>query len=309
MKPLPTIPKGCYPAMITPFTLEGKIDYPAVKRLLKWYNDCGCAGVLGLCASSETTELSLEERVELGRFILENKGNLTVVISGHVSNSFEDQVRELNAMAALKPAALCLIVSRLNQNNETEDEFIANIQRIMDALDDKEMPLGFYEMPGPNNRSLSEKILKFCASTGRFVFMKETSCETEVTRAKIKAVEGTNFGIYNANSTLLLESLKDGAAGFCGIMANYHADLYQWLCDNFEKYPKEAERLSNYLGVMSAVTQQYPATAKYCQHLYGAEMTTYCRKMDGLKLSEQHLYRVRQMEALANELRAWLKTL
>lgn len=304
-----TVPKGAYPAMLTPFTLDGAIDYPAVKRLLKWYNDCGCTGVLALCASSETTHLSLEERIELGKFIMENKGNLTIIISGHVSDTLEDQLTELNAMAALKPAALCLIVSRLNQNNETEDEFIVNIQTIMDGLEDKEIPLGFYEWPGPRNRSLSEKILKFCADTGRFVFLKETSCRTEVIRAKIKAVEGSNFGIYNANSTLLLESLKDGAAGFCGIMGNYHADLYQWLCDNFEKYPKEAERLSDYLGVMSAVTDHYPAAAKYCQHLYGAEMTTYCRKMDGLNMSEQNLYRVRQMETVANELRAWLKTL
>ena len=60
-----TIPGGAYPAMITPFTLDGAIDYPAVARLMKWYEDRNCAGVLALCASSETEKLTLEERVEL----------------------------------------------------------------------------------------------------------------------------------------------------------------------------------------------------------------------------------------------------
>ena len=115
-----TFPKGAYPAMITPFHEDGSIDYPAVNELLRWYERMNCSGVLALCASSETETLSLEERVELTKYIVEHKGNLIIIASGHVSTSLEDQLTELNAMAETGIDGLCLIVGLLNQNNETE---------------------------------------------------------------------------------------------------------------------------------------------------------------------------------------------
>ena len=98
-----TIPGGAYPAMITPFTLDGAIDYPAVARLMKWYEDRNCAGVLALCASSETERLTLEERVELAKFIVEHKGKMTIVVSGHNGDSMEEQIEEMNAMVRPAP--------------------------------------------------------------------------------------------------------------------------------------------------------------------------------------------------------------
>ena len=222
-----TFPKGAYPAMITPFHEDGSIDYPAVNELLRWYERMNCSGVLALCASSETETLSLEERVELTKYIVEHKGNLIIIASGHVSTSLEDQLTELNAMAETGIDGLCLIVGLLNQNNETDDEFIENTKTIMNGLNNKTIPLGFYERPCPTNRNLSEKIVKFCADTGRFWFMKETSCDPEIIAKKIRAAAGSPFNIYNANSIQLYESLKNGAAGFCGIMGNFHPDLYQ----------------------------------------------------------------------------------
>lgn len=44
--------------------------------------------------------LSLEERVELARFIKEKAaGRVPVVASGHISDMIEDQAEELNAVA------------------------------------------------------------------------------------------------------------------------------------------------------------------------------------------------------------------
>ena len=305
-----TFPKGAYPAMITPFKEDGAIDYPAVGELLRWYERMNCSGVLALCASSETEKLSLDERVELAKYIVAHKGKLVIIASGHVSDSVEDQLTELNAMADAGVDGLCLIVGRLNQHNETEDEFIENIKVIMDGINNKEIPLGFYEKPCPENRSLSEKIIKFCADTGRFAFMKETSCDPDVIAAKIRAAAGSPFGIYNANSVLLYDSLKAGAAGFCGIMGNFHPDLYQWLCVNHEKYPAEAKRLADYISAIGETGDQYPASAKYHQNLYGAKMSTYLRRTgDAPVMKPAVAARLQRVESVVNELRAWLASL
>lgn len=305
-----TFPKGAYPAMITPFHEDGSIDYPAVEGLLRWYERMNCAGVLALCASSETEKLSLEERVELTKFIVAHKGNLVIVASGHISTSLEDQLTELNAMADTGIDGLCLIVGLLNQNNETDDEFIENTKTIMNGLHNKTIPLGFYERPCSTNRDLSEKIIRFCADTGRFWFMKETSCDPEMIASKIRAAAGSPFNIYNANSIQLYESLKNGAAGFCGIMGNFHPDLYQWLCVNHETHPAEAERVAAYISAIGETGDQYPASAKYHQSLYGAPMTTYTRRAgEVVQMKTSTKLRLQAVERVVNDVREWLKTI
>lgn len=303
--------RGAYPAMITPFTADDKIDYPAVGRLLRWYEEQNCAGVLAICASSEMTKLSLEERVELARYCVEHKGKLTMIVSGHCSDDLPGQIAEMNAIAATKPDGLCFIVSRLNPEGTDDDGFIANTKTLIDGIEDKEIPLGFYEWPGggARKRELNEKILKYCASTGRFVFLKETSCSAASIKAKIDAVKGTSFGIFNANSSLLYQSMLDGGAGFCGIMGNYHPWLYQWLCDNFEKYPKEAAMVSDVIGALSQTANEYPAGAKIYQHLYGAEMNPYCRCMNYKDVREESICRLGQVENVVKYVRKQLENL
>ena len=39
------IPNGVYPTMITPYTVDNKIDYNAVEKLINWYDEKGVAGI------------------------------------------------------------------------------------------------------------------------------------------------------------------------------------------------------------------------------------------------------------------------
>ena len=61
-------------------------------------------------------------------------------------------------------------------------------------------------------------------------------------KAKLDAVKGTNLRIFNANSATLLESLRLGCAGFSGVMANFHPELYAELCEIYESNPEKAEK-------------------------------------------------------------------
>ena len=91
--------------MITPYKADGSIDYDPACRYVDWYYESGIDGIFAVCQSSEIFYLSLEERVELNRRVYEHAKKLdkdfVVVSSGHISDSFEDQVKELNAVVAL----------------------------------------------------------------------------------------------------------------------------------------------------------------------------------------------------------------
>ena len=71
-----------------------------------------------------------------------------------------------------------------------------------------------------------------------------------------------------------------GVAGYSGVMANFHADLYDWLIKNYQN-PAEAERaerMMNFLGCASMVECQiYPVNCKYHMNLMGVPMTLVTR--------------------------------
>jgi 4-hydroxy-tetrahydrodipicolinate synthase len=53
-------------------------------------------------------------------------------------------------------------------------------------------------------------------------------------------------------------------------MANFHPDLYAWLCENYARHPEKAEQMQALLGALSAIQyQQYPVNAKYHMALEG----------------------------------------
>jgi len=265
-----TFPGGVWPTMITPFTETDQIDYAALERLIEWYLKKQVDGLFAVCQSSEMFFLSLEERVKLARFVNEKAaGRVPVIASGHISDKFEDAVKELNLIAETGVQAVILITNRLAAQDESDDIWLGNLEKLLKKIPE-DVCLGFYECPYPYKRIISPSLLKWCADTGRFFFLKDTSCDIENIREKLKAVKGSSLQVYNANSATLLETLKMGVAGFSGVMANFHPELYAWLTKNWSEKYDEARHLSNFLSLASQIERQlYPVNAKYFLKLEG----------------------------------------
>lgn len=97
--------------MITPFAKEGGVDFKGVEALTEWYWKKGCDGIFAVCQSGEIFYLTLNERVEIAKTVVDtarklaekdkSRKSMTIVVSGHISSSFDDQAAELNAMGVL----------------------------------------------------------------------------------------------------------------------------------------------------------------------------------------------------------------
>ena len=206
-----TFPGGEWPTMLTPFR-DGKVDYPALEQLIEWYIGHGVSGLFAVCQSSEMFQLSLEERIGVAGFVKQKAaGRVPVIAAGHISDAFEDQVTELNEIAKTGVDALILITNRMAGEDESDEVWLKNLQRLMERLPET-IPLGFYECPFPYKRVLTPELTRWCAESGRFFFLKDTCCDIELIRKKLAACAGTNLKLYNANTSTLLESLRSSAA-------------------------------------------------------------------------------------------------
>ena len=290
-----TIPDGVYPTMVTPFTEDNKIDYNAVEALIGWYAEKGVDGIFAICQSSEIFFLSFEERLELLRFVMKHTPkNISVVASGHVADDLSQQIEEAKAFVQEGIDAYVFISNRFAGETESDSIFLNNMEKAVGEIGD--ISFGIYECPYPYKRIMTPSVLKELASTGRFTFLKDTCCDPHMINEKLSAVEGMGLKIYNANSASLLETLKMGCAGFSGVMANFHPEIYSWLCKNYDKEPEKAKQVQAFLGFASlAECQMYPVNAKYYLSLEGVPMGYACRSKDASGFTLSRRMEIEQM--------------
>jgi len=267
--------------MLTPFTDDGQIDYPGLERLIEWYLAHGADGLFAVCQSSEMLFLSLEERVSLGRFVVEKtKGRVPVVVSGHISDDMERQAEELTAMSKVGADALIFVTNHLDPKKAGGGAFIASLKTLLDRLP-KDIALGLYECPAPYRRLLTDDELKFCAESGRFIMLKDVSCDLDTVKRRLTITAGTPLKILNANAAIAWDVMKAGAPSFNGVFANIHPDLYKWLLVSSDKHPELARELATFL-VVAAVSEAlgYPALAKIYHQRIGTFSSIRCRAID-----------------------------
>ena len=267
------IPDGVYPTMVTPFTDDNKVDYNGVLQIMEWYANNGVDGIFAICQSSEIFFLSFEERLELLRFIMKNKpADMSVVASGHTADELDRQIYEANAFINEGIDAYVFIANRFAKQDEDDSVFLKNYEKMVSSI--PEIGLGIYECPYPYKRLMTPETLRACALDGRLKFLK----------------------IYNANSATLLESLRAGCAGFSGVMANFHPEIYSWLCKNYKTEPEKAEQVQAFLAFASlAECQMYPVNAKYHLGLCGLDVGYNCRVKDASLFSEGNKKEIQQM--------------
>lgn len=300
--PKNNFPGGVWPVMLTPFTEDNQIDEKGLRALVDWYIASGVKGLFAACQSSEIHELSFEERMRIAEITVDAAaGRVPVVASGHTSDSLEDQAKDINTMWKTGVDAVILLTNRLAAQDESDEVWIGNYHKL-EKMIDPEIKLGVYECPRPYKRLLSIPVITEIAKTGRFYFLKDTCCVAAEIREKLKAIEGTNLKLYNANATTALESLRDGAAGYSGVMANFHPELWVWLCEHYNDRPENADRVQEVLMAASLIERQlYPVNAKWhLKEIEGLPITTKCRVQDDSLLFETWKEEVRMMDRLCN---------
>ena len=270
--------EGIIPVMLTPFTDDNVVDYPGLGNLIDWYIANGADALFAVCQSSEMQFLTLEERVELAKFVVDyTQKRIPVIASGHISDDLNAQIAELSAMAQTGIDALVLVTNHLDPENQGTDAFKHHLDAILAALPSS-MALGLYECPAPYRRLLSDEELMYCVASGRFRVLKDVSCDLPTVIRRVELVKETPMAIVNANAAIAWEAMQAGSKGFCGVFTNFHPDLYHWLYHHGAQHRDAAEQLAWFLS-LSAVTETigYPKNAKIFHQKRGTFASVHCR--------------------------------
>jgi 4-hydroxy-tetrahydrodipicolinate synthase len=136
--------------------------------------------------------------------------------------------------------------------------------------------------------------------------MKDTCCDAQMIAQRAKQLKGSYFKLLNANCQTLLETMRNGADGYCGIMCNFHPKLYSWLRENYKS--DKADLVQSVIGTFgfTEVGLPYPLTAKYHMNLCGIKTENIARNRKSEELTEYAQSCMRQMKFATDQLERWL---
>ncbi|HOZ84204.1 MAG TPA: dihydrodipicolinate synthase family protein [Niabella sp.] len=260
-----SLPGGLWPVMLTPFLQNNEVDYDVLKRLTEFYIKSGANGLFANCLSSEMFQLTEAERLKVIATVVSMaaQANIPVVASGTFSDAVEDCVAFSKKVYDTGVSAVVIISNQLARVEDSEDVLKQNIQSLIDKT--KEIPLGIYECPYPYKRLISSSLINWLGKTGRFIYIKDTSCNPDSIQQKLRQLDGTNCSLYNANTATALSSMEMGARGLSPIGANFYPELYSFMMKKYTcpENNEMLQTLNHRLNVMEGIASKcYPFSAK-----------------------------------------------
>ena len=149
---------GVWPVVLTPFRPDGKIDFPAYRKLLEYYIAEGVAGLFAVCLSSELYQLTPSERLELAReAVAVSGGRVPVVACGYLGNTEAEKLQSVFDMAALGMDAVVIPACLLVPQEAGDEALFAAFETLLAQT--AEIRLGIYECPLPYHRLIPPQLL------------------------------------------------------------------------------------------------------------------------------------------------------
>lgn len=205
---------GSMVALVTPMTLNGDIDWDALKHLVEFHIEKGTASIVAVGTTGESATLSCEEHTEAIAFVVDQVNGRIPVIAGTGANSTREAI-ELTQAARNVGADACLLVTPY-YNKPTQEGLYQHYCAIADAVD---IPQILYNVPGRTACDMLPETVLRLAAVSNIVGVKEATGNLERARALIEAApEG--FAVYSGDDATAIELILLGGHGNISVTAN-----------------------------------------------------------------------------------------
>lgn len=204
---------GVCTALVTPF-LDGRINYPMAKLLLRRQMDAGIKAVVLSGTTGESPTLTDREKIELFKQCKEYAKNECKIIAGTGSNSTAHAI-ELS-QAAEEAGADALLVVTPYYNKATPDGLFAHFLSIAHSVS---IPVILYNVPSRTGVDIPVSVYKRLSRVPNIAGVKEAS--TDITKiAKIKNACEPDFCVWSGNDELTVPIMALGGQGVISVSSN-----------------------------------------------------------------------------------------
>lgn len=203
---------GVGAALITPFTEEGRIDYPALARVIDYVIDGGVDYIVALGTTAETPTLYLHERATIAMYITDHiAGRVPLVmgVGGNSTSEVLDQLREFD----LRGADAILSVTPYYNKPSQEGLY----QHFKVVSEHSPLPVILYNIPGRTGVNMTaQTTLRISRDIPNVIGIKEASGNLEQMQEIIdRRSEG--FLVLSGDDGIAVELMRRGGDGVISV--------------------------------------------------------------------------------------------
>jgi 4-hydroxy-tetrahydrodipicolinate synthase len=201
-------------AMVTPFEINGEVDYEQAKKLALALIKSGSDGVVVVGTTGESPTITWEEEYRLFKEIKEAVGDKGSVIAGTGSNNTEEAIEATIKAERIGVDAALLVTPYYNKPPQE------GLYRHFKAIaENTKLPCILYNVPGRTVTSLAADTCIRLSKIPNIIGVKEASGNfTEI--AKIIAGVPKNFKVWSGNDGDTLQILKLGGYGIISVVSH-----------------------------------------------------------------------------------------
>lgn len=207
--------KGSIVPLVTPFNEDLSIDFKSLHSLIDWQIESGSHGISVAGSTGESISLSLDEKKQLFKDVVEYVGNRVPLVPGTGCGNLKDTI-ELTKYAEKIgcQAALVLVPYYSRPNQEGIYEYFKSIASSVS------IPIIIYNIPARTGANIEPSTLKRLRKIcNNIIGIKEANVNFDQMSKDILEC-GEDFLVYSGIESLCFPLLAIGGAGYFSATAN-----------------------------------------------------------------------------------------
>jgi 4-hydroxy-tetrahydrodipicolinate synthase len=217
--------RGVGTALATPFTRDGSVDEPALRRFVRWQLAEGVNFLVPCGSTGEAATMTVAEHRRVVEIVAEEAGGRVAVVAGAGSNDTQKAIALSREMRDAGATHLLHVSPAYSKPPQRGIE--AHFRAIADATD---LPVVLYNVPGRTGSNVEPKTTLRLAEVPNIVAVKEASGNL-VQVQEILRERPEDFGVLSGEDGITLGIMAAGGDGVISVTSNATPRLVAELCE------------------------------------------------------------------------------
>ncbi len=209
-------------ALVTPFALDGTIDYQSLDRHLDYLIEGGADFLVIHGTTGESPCLTREERELVTRRVVERVAGRLPIMIGLGGN---DTLELAKRFKSLDTEGIDGILSVSPYYNKPLQEGL--YQHFAHISKQTDLPIVLYNVPSRVGVNLMpETVVRLAKDCPNIIGIKEASGFVAQVEQVVKGVEGLDFAVLSGDDALSANFIRNGARGVISVAGNAYPQLF-----------------------------------------------------------------------------------
>lgn len=216
--------RGAGTALVTPFTANGQLDEPALRRFVSWQVEQGIDYVVPCGSTGEAATMTAAEQRRVVEITVEAVAGRVPVVAGAGSNDTAKAIENSHMMR--DAGATHLLHVSPAYNKPPQRGIVSHFRAIADTV---HLPIVLYNVPGRTASNVTAETTLELAEHANIVAVKEASGNlAQIVQIIRNRPDG--FSVLSGDDALTLAVIAEGGDGVTSVTSNATPTLVAQLC-------------------------------------------------------------------------------